>query len=205
MTIWAPKPVNVHIDLNRSNRRRSPVPHDKPRPGALSPRADLVMLRRQIDQLQHQVASTARKRGAVTSLARPIAFMAMPFGPEDLQIVYDDFVKPVVELKCGLDCIRGDDIFGSNVIMEDVLAVIRRAKVVIADLTGQNPNVCYELGIADRNGSPVLLLTQSLDDVPFDLRHRRVLVYEYSPRGCKRLESRLEEHLQQILEFRSNW
>jgi len=125
--------------------------------------------------------------------------MVMPFGPEELQIVYDDFVKPVVELRCGLNCVRGDDMFGSDVIMEDVLAAIRRAKVVLADLTGQNPNVFYEVGIAHASGTPVLLLTQSLNDVPFDLRHRRMLVYEYSPHGCKRLESQLEEHLSQML------
>jgi len=46
----------------------------------------------------------------------------------------------------------------------------------------------------------VLLLAQSMDDVPFDLRHRRVLLYEYSPRGCKRLEKTLREHLLAMLE-----
>ena len=127
--------------------------------------------------------------------------MVMPFAREDLQIVYNDFVKPTVELRCGLDCIRGDDIAGPDVVIENVLSAIHRAKVVIADLTGQNPNVCYEVGIAHEHGTPTLLLTQSLEDVPFDLRHRRVLGYEYTPRGCKRLEGQLEEHLHQMLEL----
>ncbi len=125
--------------------------------------------------------------------------MVMPFGSEELQIVYDDFLKPIVETKCGLECVRGDDMFGSNVIMDDVLTGIRGAKVVIADLTGQNSNVFYEVGIAHASGTPVLLITQSIDDVPFDLRHRRVLVYEYSPHGCKLLENQLEKHIRQML------
>jgi len=45
----------------------------------------------------------------------------------------------------------------------------------------------------------VLLLAQSIDDVPFDLRHRRVLLYEYSPRGCKRLEGALKENMNAVL------
>ncbi len=192
MTTSAPKPAKRHLDLDRTTRRRSPVPRDDRVPGPLNPGADLALLQQEIERLK-------RRTRAITSLARPVAFMVMPFGPEELQIVYDDFVKPVVELRCGLNCVRGDDMFGSDVIMEDVLAAIRRAKVVLADLTGQNPNVFYEVGIAHASGTPVLLLTQSLNDVPFDLRHRRMLVYEYSPHGCKRLESQLEEHLSQML------
>ncbi len=71
--------------------------------------------------------------------------------------------------------------------------------LVIADLSGQNPNVFYEVGIAHTLGKPVLLLSQSIEDVPFDLRHRRVLPYEYTPIGCKRLVARLREHVLAML------
>ena len=125
--------------------------------------------------------------------------MVMPLGVEDLQVVYDDFVKPVLELKCGLECVRADDMFGSDIVMNDILDAIQTAEVVVADLTGQNPNVFYEVGLAHAIGAPVLLLTQSLADVPFDLRHRRIQLYEYSPRGCKRLEGQIEKRLRQML------
>jgi hypothetical protein len=123
------------------------------------------------------------------------AFVVMPFGPEDLQIVYDDYIKPTIEGHCSLKCVRGDDMFGSDVIMNDILHAIANAEIVIADLTGQNANVFYEIGIAHATKRPVLLMAQSLDDVPFDLRHRRVLIYDYSPHGCKRLEQRLKDHV----------
>jgi len=126
-------------------------------------------------------------------------FVVMPFGDPDLQVVYEDFVKPTLIDGCDLHCERGDDVFGSNVIMEDILTNISAADIVLADLTGKNANVFYEVGICHALGKPVLLLAQSVDDVPFDLRHRRVLLYEYSPRGCKRLEGTLRQNMNAVL------
>jgi hypothetical protein len=128
-----------------------------------------------------------------------LCFVVMPFSVPELGIVYEDFVKPTIEQRCNLRVERGDDELGSNVVMEDITKSIRRARLIVADLTGRNANVFYEVGIAHALNKPVLLMTQSIDDVPFDLRHRRALVYEYSPRGCKRLETSLYENVQSIL------
>lgn len=38
-----------------------------------------------------------------------------------------------------------------------------------------------------------------MEDVPLDLRHRRVLLYTYTPRGCKKLECELRAHIQSML------
>ena len=122
-------------------------------------------------------------------------FVIMPFGDDALQVVYEDCVRPVVQDVCGLYCERGDDVFGSNVIMDDIKSSIATAGIVLADLTGKNANVFYEVGICHALDKPVLLMAQSMDDVPFDLRHRRVLVYEYTVRGVKRFEKALADHL----------
>jgi acyl carrier protein phosphodiesterase len=168
-------------------------------PGAPQPGADLAALKREVEQLRRQFLHYEPEPQSPDTSPTPTAFMVMPFGSEDLQVVYEDFIKPVVESKFNLDCVRGDDMFGSNAIMDDVFTAIRDAKIVIADLTGRNANVFYEVGIAHAISKPVLLVSQSLDDIPFDLRHRRVQIYEYSPRGCKRLESLVEQHLEQML------
>ncbi len=126
-------------------------------------------------------------------------FVVMPFGNAELQIVYEEVIRPVID-KCGLNCERGDDVFGSNVIMDDIRASIEAAAILVADLTGRNANVFYEVGIAHAIGKPVLLMAQSIEDVPFDLRHRRVLLYEYSLRGGKRLEKTLQDNLTAMLE-----
>ena len=134
------------------------------------------------------------------SVQKKNCFVVMPFGVEALNIVYEDFVKPVAEEECGFTVERGDDMFGSNPIMQDILASINAADIIIADLTGKNANVFYEVGICHALDKNVLLLAQSIDEVPFDLRHRRVLVYDYTPRGCKRLEKKLKEHLTAMVE-----
>ncbi len=123
----------------------------------------------------------------------------MPFDDQDLEVVYEYFIKPTLTEDCGLQCERGDDVFGSNVIMEDIRKSISSADVILADLTRKNANVFYEVGICHTLNKPVLLLSQSMEDVPFDLRHRRVLLYEYSPRGCKRLEGALKENMTAVL------
>ena len=129
-------------------------------------------------------------------------FIIMPFSVESLNVVYEDYVKPVLSDQCELHTERGDDVFGSNAIMEDITRSIRRADLIVADLTGRNPNVFYEVGIAHALNKRVLLMTQSIDDVPFDLRHRRALIYEYSPRGCKKLARDLLENVQDMIKTR---
>ncbi|UYW27491.1 toll/interleukin-1 receptor domain-containing protein [Methylorubrum extorquens] len=124
-------------------------------------------------------------------------FVIMPFNNPDLQHIYDFVVLPAAG-KYG-KCERGDDAFGGNVIMDDVLKQIRSCTYAIADLTGQNSNVFYELGICHALKKPVLLLAQSVNDLPFDLRHRRVQIYDYSPPGVMRLKDQVEKNLQEML------
>jgi hypothetical protein len=52
--------------------------------------------------------------------------------------------------------------------------------VLIAELTTKNPNVLYELGLAHALEKPVVLIASNEDDVPFDLRHIRVIIYDQS-------------------------
>lgn len=78
----------------------------------------------------------------------------------------------------GMTCLRGDDIWDHDHIIQDVVSLIGRAKVVICDLTGRNPNVFYETGIAHTLGRDVILIAQNAVDVPFDvaaIRHIRYL------------------------------
>lgn len=122
----------------------------------------------------------------------------MPFKME-LDVVYSDHIKKVAH-KLNLRCKRADDIFSNGVIIENIWEYINRAQIVIADLTGKNPNVFYEVGMAHVLGKPVVLVTQSIEDVPFDLRHIRNIVYEYTPRGMQKFEASLQNTLQFILE-----
>jgi len=123
-------------------------------------------------------------------------FVLMPFRPE-LQPVYEDHIKPIArELK--MTVARGDDFFSTQSIIEEIWSAIVRAKIIIADCTDRNPNVFYEIGIAHSVGKPIILITQNAEDVPFDLRHRRYIPYEYTPRKIKEFEKQLRSTLLEV-------
>jgi len=98
----------------------------------------------------------------------------MPF-EEKIRAVYDDHIRPILESK-GLSCIRADEIIGTGAVTRDIWGKINRARFIIADLTGKNPNVFYELGVAHALGKEVILITQAMEDVSFDLKALRCIV-----------------------------
>lgn len=127
-----------------------------------------------------------------------LCFVIMPFGDPDLLEVHEDHIVPTL-LGCGLAVERGDDIQEPGTIMHQVWSGINRARLVVAEVTGRNPNVMYELGLCHALGKPVIILTRGLDDLPFDLRHVRVINYRFTPRGCRRLEELLEQMARAIM------
>lgn len=121
-------------------------------------------------------------------------FVAMPF-LDTLRPVFTDHIKKVCD-ELGLTCKRGDDFFTTNRIMDDVWSAIYHADLCIVDCTERNPNVFYELGIAHTLGRKAVLIAQTIDDIPFDVRDRRVIVYNYTPAGMQEFEDKLKKTLQ---------
>ncbi len=105
-----------------------------------------------------------------------LCFVIMPFSPE-YEIVYRQLIKPAGETS-GLKVLRADDIYSPGVITEQIKAAIHQSIICIADVTGKNPNVLYEVGIAHTLGKPTILLSQSVEQIPFDLRALRVVIYD---------------------------
>lgn len=93
---------------------------------------------------------------------------------------YEKIYRPAID-KAGLRAVRADaDLFGTGKIMDQVWNGINSAKVLVAELTSRNPNVFYELGLAHAMKKPVVLVSASQEDVPFDLQHIRVIYYDMS-------------------------
>lgn len=126
-----------------------------------------------------------------------LCFIVMPF-TDELQPVYEDIIRQTIE-ENGLRCIRSDDFFDNRPIMDDIWESIEQSRFVVADLTKRNPNVFYEVGIAHALGKEVILLSQSLDDVPFDLRHLRCILYSDTNRGAKKLKVDLKQTIDRVL------
>lgn len=125
-----------------------------------------------------------------------LVFILMPFAKE-YETFYENEIKKTVEA-IGLNCKRVDDFYGSRRIMSDIRDCIEDATLILADLTGRNPNVFFELGIAHALGKNVLLLTQKLNDVPNKLRTIRCIEYEKSWSGAAQFSSRLEKAILEI-------
>jgi hypothetical protein len=109
----------------------------------------------------------------------PLCFVLMPFSRE-FKNQWDVALKAAIS-DAGLRPYRGDEeSLGTNIIMRDVTKSILESRIIVADLTGRNPNVMYELGLAHAAKKPVIMLIQTDSDVPFDVHHIRYLKYDPS-------------------------
>jgi len=130
-------------------------------------------------------------------------FVISPFGGwhDDY---YSEIFCPAIKA-AGLDPVRADDLFRSSNIVHDIWHLVLSSRVLLADLTGKNPNVFYELGLAHAARKPVLLMTQSMEDVPFDLRALRVITYDVEhPAWGGVLRDSIKQGLKEILESPEN-
>ena len=106
-------------------------------------------------------------------------FVLMPF-QDEFDSVFNDFIRPAFESlgDSQFQVTRADDIGNQRNILHDIVARIANSDLIVADLTGSNPNVFYELGLAHALRRPTILLTQDVEEVPFDLRSYRILEYD---------------------------
>lgn len=127
-------------------------------------------------------------------------FVLMPFA-ESLKPLYTKHILEVTN-RLSLSCKRGDDFFSASAIINEIWSAIFHAQVCIADCTGRNPNVFYEIGVAHTIGRPCILISQTIEDIPFDVRHIRSIIYEYTEEGMKQFEQILEKTLRNTLQLR---
>lgn len=130
---------------------------------------------------------------------RDICFVISPFGGW-YDKYFDDVYAPAIDA-ADLDPRRVDDWYRPSAIVQDIWGLVSSCRVMLADLTGKNTNVFYELGLAHAVGKPVVLLTQDLADVPFDLQSLRVLVYKLEdPTWAEDLRSGITQALREVLD-----
>lgn len=85
----------------------------------------------------------------------------------------------------------------------DIWRGITGSGIMIADLSGANPNVTYEVGLADVLGREVILICQG-DKVPFDFLGQRLILYEDSISGTLKLREELSDRLKRFLTLTAN-
>jgi len=131
----------------------------------------------------------------VTVESTDTCFVMMPFA-DPIGGYYALIYEPAIK-KAGLTAVRADtDIFGTGKIIDQIWAGLRRAKVLVAELSGRNPNVLYELGLAHALHKPVVLISSNEPDVPFDVRHVRVIYYDVNdPFWGEKLIAKVAENI----------
>lgn len=78
----------------------------------------------------------------------------------------------------GMKAYRGDEEFIEGEILPEIVKSIISARIIIANITGRNPNVFYELGIAHMLDKPVIIVSEVGNSVNFDIRSKFILFYD---------------------------
>ncbi len=121
-----------------------------------------------------------------------LVFVLIPFNPQ-----YEGVYQLVSSIcsEIGLKAQRGDEEFLSGDIFPHIIRLLVRARIVVADVDGRNPNVFYELGIAQAIGKNTILIAKAPQDVPFDLKAKRLVIYEDEAQLRQRLSLELSRAL----------
>lgn len=129
----------------------------------------------------------------------PVAFLVMPFNPE-FEWLRDEIMGAGADV--GVKVERADDIFRAGIVIDQVKERIRSVDAVVGVCTGRNPNVFYELGIAEEAHRPILVAETS-DDLPFDIQHFRAQFYGASSgQSRETLRQRIASALRETIDER---
>jgi len=148
--------------------------------------------------------TTTRKKKPITKTNtvdtdKEICFVIMPFGGW-FDKYYEDIYCPAI-IAAGMSPRRADDLYRPSNIVQDIWTYTKKAKMILADLSNKNPNVFYELGLAHALAKPAILITQTIDDIPFDLRSLRIIDYDKNlPNWGETLGESIEKAIKETLE-----
>jgi hypothetical protein len=141
-------------------------------------------------------------------------FVIMPYGNREkdplrkqgLDGLYEHFIRPAVEAVVlpndptkHVICHRGDKEPRPGEIIAHIIENLVLSELAIADLTGRNSNVFYELGVRHAVNDNTILISESEEDVPFDLRGQRLILYKRDFEGGGRLRSEITRAVHDIV------
>lgn len=141
-------------------------------------------------------------------------FVIMPYGNRERDVVrkreldslYEHIIRPAVEVVTvpgsnseHILCDRGDKEPGPGEIITHIIKNLVLSDLAIADLSGRNPNVFYELGVRHAVNDNTILISESEEDVPFDLRGQRLILYKRDFEGGSRLRNAITKAVQDIV------
>lgn len=158
---------------------------------------DVDSLRERIANLEDQLSESS---GEVTSTLdtseESTVFVIMPFKPE-FNDVWKGGIQRAAQAE-GFKPIRVDMINRSTNITDDIVDSIDKCRLAIVDVTDNNPNVMFELGYALAKQKPNIIISQSADYLPFDIRNIRTIVYQNTWSGVEELKNKIQDFLREF-------
>ena len=111
-------------------------------------------------------------------------FVIAPIGEDgsDTRDRSDKVLKHIITpacKECGYKPIRADEISEPGIITTQVIQHVVDDPLVIADITGRNPNVFYELAVRHAIRKPVVQIIQASETIPFDVAHQRTIKVDH--------------------------
>lgn len=133
-----------------------------------------------------------------------ICFVIAPIGEQESDIrkrsdqVLEHIIRPAVE-SCGYKAVRADEIAEPGIITNQIIRHVVDDPLVIADLTGQNPNVFYELAIRHAIRKPLVQIINKVKDIPFDISSMRTIVVNHQdPDSIKEAKAKIQSQIQYL-------
>lgn len=132
-------------------------------------------------------------------------FVISPIGGEGTDVrrradqVFKYIIAPVCE-KCEFEAIRVDQINQADSITQTIIDYLERSELVIADMTGHNPNAFYEMGYRACMGKPMINLKEKGEAIPFDIANIRAFDYDLSDLdSVAEIKNRLEQTIKSFV------
>jgi hypothetical protein len=119
-----------------------------------------------------------------------LCFYVGPFS-DNFTLIYKIYICSALK-NLGLKVNRSDEIFGIRPVIEDIWEHINEASLIIADISGNNPNVMYEVGIASTLEKRVIIITQNMEDIPNSMKVYKYILYDNSKVGLVQLGRKLK-------------
>ena len=134
---------------------------------------------------------------------KKLCFVIMPFSStkrcttEQWTEIFENVHKPsITGSRLGYKCERSK--IRTGAFIKDILIQLNQADVVLADLTDMNPNVFYELGVRHALRNRTILVSQTMDDVPSDLKQYGIVTYNTTPKSVTEYKKKISNILKDI-------